>query len=99
MTVRPRKSKPQPKRHADTDLVFREFRALVVQKTRIEAASTRPGMESQMVSFRVFGQMGGHEAELMVRIVPERGSYACWTVQQSDSAQFRILNTFDAYKA
>ena len=89
---------PEPQRDGDADLVFREFRALVVRTTRIETAVTRPGM-GEMVSFRVFGRMGGHDAELMVRIMPERGSYACWTVHESNSPNFRMLNTFDAYKA
>jgi hypothetical protein len=100
MPARPRKSspKPQPPRHEDADLVLREFRALVVQNTRIEAAVERPGTEDEMVSYRVYADMGGREAELLVRILPEQGSYACWTVQKQNESRFAMLNTFDAYQ-
>jgi hypothetical protein len=101
MPARPRKlpDKPKQPRLEDVDLVFREFRTLLVGRTRIEPAVERPGTQEDMVSYRVYADINGREAELLVRILPGKGSYACWAVQQGSETRFSMLNTFDAYKA
>jgi hypothetical protein len=80
-------------------LVLHRFDTLVVARPRLVAAAQRPG-RSEMISYRVFAQVGSRPVELLVRISDgDKASYACWSVQRRTDTQFTMLNTFGAVQA
>jgi hypothetical protein len=73
---------------------------LLVGRVQVGAAVEQPGTQSELVSFYVRADAAGREAQLLVRILPEEGSYACWTLRKRDDPRYSsFLNTFDAFKA
>jgi hypothetical protein len=79
----------------DEHLVFKDITTLLVREARAVPQVKNPG-SGEMVSYLVLSEVGSRRAELMVRVHPTRGSYACWQIQEGNEQHMSMLGTFGA---
>ena len=89
------RDEPPEENHGEEHVVFRDIATLLVRRARAVPQVENPG-NGEMVSYLVFSELDAHVAQLLVRVHPTRGSYACWQVKKPGEQYMHMLATFDA---